>query len=740
MGEKAETVFEQLVFLTEKSPDIYEHIVERFVRYFKPQMNYLHYRVQFNNRSQRQGESVEAYIKELHILVAKCNFDDRGSTMLNRLLRGTLDKQLSIELQLQEGITLAAVIDKMRAKSLLLQNLNAEAVLSQEHYNSNSGNADAIAKFTKNTSNMQSMQEHRRNSKEYLSDYPNGKRRRRFCDLNHPPRKCPAYGQICRKCKGKNHFARVCKQRAIVNVVHEASNQDNAGVDDNSCEFFMGAIDFSNAENNWNVEVLVNGSSMLCEADSGAQCNVIPLEILKANVNCFEIFPTKAKLSAYTGHDIPVVGEIDLEVGYNSAKFLTRFYVFQVSNVMPILRLAALRKMGLVPHSVSALSVDKNYTDVFAGLGCLEGEYEIKLKPDAKPVVCVPRRVPESIKPKLKTEIERLEYEGVFAKCIEPSEWVSHTVHIVRGNKALRLCLDPQYLNKAIFREHFELPRESDIFSRISKAQVFSTLDAASGFHQVRLCEKSSKLISFITPFGRYRFLRLPFGLSCSPEVYHKRVSQIFDDIKGVETYIDDILVWGSAQVEHDRRLKQVLDRCREKNFKLNKSKCHFSEDSVKFLGHVTSKSGLSPKHDKVDAVNRMLEPSSVADVRRFLGMVNYLSKFCPNIADLTAPVRAVCKPRVEFVWGRPQQEAFDKIKKLIAAAPVLKLFDPGDAIVLTADASSVAMGAVLMQSSAPVEYAVKSLSDTQKIYAQIEKELLAVLFACQRFHSYVYG
>ena len=132
--------------------------------------------------------------------------------------------------------------------------------------------------------------------------------------------------------------------------------------------------------------------------------------------------------------------------------------------------------------------------------------------------------------------------------------------------------------------------------------------------------------------------------------------------------------------------------------------------------------------------------PKCKEDVQRFLGMANYLSKFCPNLAELTAPLRAVTKPSSEFIWEVPQREAFEQIKRLISHAPTLKLFDPELEITLSVDSSSHSLGAVMMQEHGPVEYAARSLSETQKRYAQIEKELLAVLFACQRFHSFVYG
>ena len=239
----------------------------------------------------------------------------------------------------------------------------------------------------------------------------------------------------------------------------------------------------------------------MCKLDTGAQCNVIPLSTMKERFSNVRIEGTNVKLTAFSGVPIGLVGQAMLTVAYGGREFEAVFYITSSKHAIPIIGLALIRKMGLLPGSINVISLD-SYEDVFTGLGKLEGEYKIKFKPNAQPVVCVPRRVPESVKLKLKSELDRLESEGVIVKCAEPSEWISHTVNVVRPNKPIRICLDPKHRNEAILREHFELPRVSDIFNRLSNATVFSTLDATSGFHQVVLYEESSKLTCFMTPFG----------------------------------------------------------------------------------------------------------------------------------------------------------------------------------------------------------------------------------------------
>ncbi len=156
-------------------------------------------------------------------------------------------------------------------------------------------------------------------------------------------------------------------------------------------------------------------------------------------------------------------------------------------------------------------------------------------------------------------------------------------------------------------REHYQLPTVEKITCRLSKAKYFTVLDASSGFWQLKLDEESSCLCTFNTPFGCYRFFRLAFGMNSAPEMFHRTVGQLFEGIEGIATYIDDLLIWGETKEQHDERLRQVLERARIKNFKLNKKK--YKVEEIKYLGHVFSKEGLKPDQSKIEAVKKMPTP-----------------------------------------------------------------------------------------------------------------------------------
>ena len=283
------------------------------------------------------------------------------------------------------------------------------------------------------------------------------------------------------------------------------------------------------------------------------------------------------------------------------------------------------------------------------------------------------------------------------------------------------ICLDPQHLNKAIMHSHYPLLTIEEVTTRLTNAKVFSVLDAKTGLWQVKLAEASSYLTTFNTPFGRYRWRRMPFGISSAPKVWQQRMNEIVEGLKGVEVIADDFLICGygtttdEAIASHDTNLHLFLDTARERGLKLNPNKVKLRLNSVSFIGHLLTSKGLAPDPDKISSIINMPKPTNIKSLQQLLGMTQYLSKFLPQLSAVSNPLRQLERKDTEWNWSEIHDEAVTKIKNLICKAPVLRYFDPAIEITLQCDASDGGLGYALLQQGQPVAFGARGLTQAEK-------------------------
>ena len=233
---------------------------------------------------------------------------------------------------------------------------------------------------------------------------------------------------------------------------------------------------------------------------------------------------------------------------------------------------------------------------------------------------------------------------------------------------------------------------------------MFSTVDAKNGFWHVELDDDSSRLTTFNSPFGRFCWRRLHFGLCSAPEEFQRRLNRALDSLTGVLTIHGDILVFGEgstveeALTDHDNNFHSLMQRCQEQNIKLNQDKVNLRRKEVPFMGHVISEKGPQVDPAKVKAVLEMPTPNDVASVRRFIGFTNYLSKFLPRLSDALEPLRKLTSSDVEWFWTDMHDSAVRQVKLLVTKAPVLKFFDSTESLTSQCNASDKGVGAILQQ------------------------------------------
>ena len=353
---------------------------------------------------------------------------------------------------------------------------------------------------------------------------------------------------------------------------------------------YVATIENSTETKDWKATIKVNDRHTTFKLDTGAQCNVISKKTYD-QISKRPLLKSKTKLVTFSGHKLKACGKASMVCEYKQKLNVVEFEVVQ-QNVPSVLGLKTCKEMKLVQRvdSIGTKSDDplEEYKDVFEGLGCITNTtYQIKIDPDKNPVVHPPRRVPVTLRSKVKDELDRMTRLNVIERVHEPTDWVNSMVTVTKPNGKLRICIDPRDLNRAIKREHYPMRTIEEVVTRMPNAKVFSVLDANSGFWQVPLDHESSRLCTFNSPFGRYRFKRLPFGISSAQDVFQAIMSEMFEDIEGVEVVVEDLLIWGETEAEHDERLRKVLERACQRNLKLNKAKSQIKLDEIHYIGHI---------------------------------------------------------------------------------------------------------------------------------------------------------
>uniref|UniRef100_A0A3B3SK60 ribonuclease H n=1 Tax=Paramormyrops kingsleyae TaxID=1676925 RepID=A0A3B3SK60_9TELE len=238
----------------------------------------------------------------------------------------------------------------------------------------------------------------------------------------------------------------------------------------------------------------------------------------------------------------------------------------------------------------------------------------------------------------------------------------------------------------------------------------------------------------------------MPMGISPAPEIFQRKLTQALEGLHGIYIIADDILITGEgdtmclAHRDHDSKLTAFLQRCREKNIKLNMEKFRLRKNEVSYIGHLLTAEGVKIDPGKMTAITEMPRPADVKGVQRFLGMINYLSKFCNHLSDECELLRQLTHRDSMWDWTEMHEEAFRKLKENVLNAPTLKYYNPEHSLILQCDASDIGLGAVLLQEEGPVAFGSRALSPTERGYAQIEKECLAIVFGMEKFHQYTYG
>ncbi|KAL0544115.1 hypothetical protein IC582_019226 [Cucumis melo] len=395
--------------------------------------------------------------------------------------------------------------------------------------------------------------------------------------------------------------------------------------------------------------------------------------------------------------------------------------------------------------SLSSEPVVRDYPDVFPeelpGLPPhREVEFAIELEPGTVPISRAPYRMAPAELKELKVQLQELLDKGFIRPSVSP--WGAPVLFVKKKDGSMRLCIDYRELNKVTVKNRYPLPRIDDLFDQLQGATVFSKIDLRSGYHQLRIKDEDIPKTAFRSRYGHYEFIVMSFGLTNAPAVFMDLMNRVFREFLDtfVIVFIDDILIYSKTEAEHEEHLRMVLQTLRDNKLYAKFSKCEFWLKQVSFLGHVISKAGVSVDPAKIEAVTGWTRPSTVSEVRSFLGLAGYYRRFVENFSRIATPLTQLTRKGAPFVWSKACEDSFQTLKQKLVTAPVLTVPDGSGSFVIYSDASKKGLGCVLMQQGKVVAYASRQLKSHEQNYPTHDLELAAVVFALKIWRHYLYG
>ena len=739
----------------------YDTIVERLQKQLKPQKSALVARYEFDNRARNAGETVSQYVAVLKHLATDCKFNEamRLERLRDRLVSGIRDKRMMSELLKLKLEELTFDIAVTKCIAIEQSYKDVEALQGGKE----SKPVDLLSKSKPNKKLKPKREVKPSEKRGSPSPKESSDQSCYRCLGSHDHKSCPYKKDKCHYCNKTGHIQRACKfkkretqgSRPPVNYV----NGDDRDSDD-----YLGSLEVNNVGDKdrviW-VSPEVQGRVIKMELDTGSAVSVLPYEQYKEHFGHVKLAKSHVTLKTYTGQKVTPKGEMKCNVKFKGQEKELTLQVVEtpgpalfgrdwLSKIqldwgeIKTLKLSQTPK-GVIQHKVDQLL--QKYESVFSeGVGTLKGhKADLKVEENCQPSFHKPRQVPYALRPKVEAELTRLEKEGILSK-VEYSEWATPIVPVVKRNGSVRLCGDFKVsVNPVLLAEQYPLPRIEDIFANLAGGKHFSKLDLRQAYHQMEVTEESKKYLTINTHKGLFQYNRLVFGVTSSPAIWQRAIDQVLQGISGTQCILDDMIVTGETDEEHLENLENVLKRLQDAGLKANKEKCEFFKDTVQFCGHEIDKEGLHKTQEKIEAVVNAPRPENVSQLRSFLGLVNYYNRFLPNASTVLHPLHQLLEQNSKWQWTEQCEQAFTEAKRMITSEQVLTHYDPALQVRLACDASPTGIGAVLSHvmpdgSERPIAFASRSLTRTERKYAQIDKEALSIVWGVKRFHVYLYG
>ena len=689
-GEEIQDLFETL----EDTGNTFAEALGALNTYFEPKKNIAFERHVFRQAKQQDDETVDNFIVRLSKLSLGCDFEDAQKSDMIRdqvvdcckstELRKKLLSEANLTLDRVRTISRTFELSSSHAKQMAEDNQSPE---QKQFGEINKLNGARRKQYGPRHDTVQATPTGNQRHSGNHSSHSRGRSKKRFprataecyrCGgKGHYGRECQrAKNVVCRDCGRRGHFARMCKTNA--NNVNVIDSENNVHDFDKDYE----------GENIGEIFVLGKpGKEINILIDSGSSVNAIDQSLFQHLMTSQTVLEkSHTKIYPY-GKTTPLelCGKVTLPVQVDRDVHDVEFQVIKGPG-KPLIGHKTATDLGILrigmPDNIASVNTEtesilEEFKDRFEGLGKLK-DFQLKLHIDetVRPVAQPARKVPFKMRNQVERKLKDLEKQDVIEKVEGPTPWVSPLVPIPKKDNDVRICVDMRAANKAVQRERFPMPNIEHTLEQMNGAKVFSRLDFKSSFHQIEIESESRYITTFACHNGLYRYKRLFFGINSAPETHQRIIQHLIQDIPGCKNIADDIIIFAQNQEEHNKILRMLLTRLRDKNLTLNKDKCEFNKSELKFMGHVLSDHGLKIDKGKVKAVLETKEPTNPSECKSFLGLVGYLSKFIRNYATLVEPLRKLTRNNVEWHWGEEQQRSFNALKMQITSTEVMAYYN----------------------------------------------------------------
>ena len=499
------------------------------------------------------------------------------------------------------------------------------------------------------------------------------------------------------------------------------------------------------------VNLCVEKVNLEFDLDTGASVSTIPEDLFKEHFGEFEKGVQSVKCA--NGTLATVLGTRSLSCQHGERQVSVCFRVMKGSFPCLLGRDAMDSLFGAWKERITEVYAVE--TDTFVqeitkspvfneGLGLATVEARLNLKHDVRPRRIKARNVPFAVRQKVDEAIQGMIKDDVI-ESVESSEWVSPIVAVAKQDGSIRVCGDfKNTLNPALDSHSYPLPTIEECFAVHAGAQYFTKLDISKAYNTIPLHPDDQLLTTIATPQGLFKWKRLPFGIATASSIFQNMMDNVLRGCVRTCVRVDDILISGTDLCTHNENVCSVIRALETAGLRCNSQKSSFRVKSVTYLGHEISVSGVRPLRDKVVHIRDCKYPENRDELISFLGLINYYSRYLPNLSTILEPLNRLRVKSVEWRFGEAEKAAMDTVKQRLIERPLLSLYDQKCDVILDCDASSYAVGAVLSiikdGKECPVEFVSKTLSPAERRYAQIDREAYAIIWAVKRLSVYLRG